>query len=181
MHFSTVKPGPATGHLSRPPPPRATTTERPPQQGQELSALTGRETTEHLVFNFDGHLSSPLQGPAPLGCDRDLAGPTVAWRRAAPGKPGGFELVDERDDRARVDAHRRADLLLDCSFACAEDVEQGKQRRRQADRLERLRDARMRGAPEPEEQLSGELGDLEVGGGFHGHSVIFSTLVGRPQ
>jgi len=75
--------------------------------------------------------------------------------------PGGkslrLEIVDERDDRAGVDAHGRAELALHRALARAEHVEHREQGRGEAERLEGGGRPRMGGPPETEEQLPGEL------------------------
>jgi hypothetical protein len=91
------------------------------------------------------------------------------------GKSRGLELVDQRDHRAGIDAHRRAELLLVGSVARAEEVEEPEERRSQPERLERRRDAGMRRPPEPEEQLARELGERGVVGFGRHLSDLSST------
>jgi len=83
--------------------------------------------------------------------------------RTTLGQAGGFKLIDQQDHRAAIDSHRRAELLLDGALASAEHVEKAEEGRGQTHRLKRLRNARMGRPPEAEEELTGELRDLDVG------------------
>src|SRR5829696_4671904 len=79
-----------------------------------------------------GHLPAPLPDPAALRCEDDRAGAAIRGVRLSLGKPCALELVDQRDHRAGIDAHGRAELLLVGSLARSEEIEQAEQRRRQA-------------------------------------------------
>ena len=137
--------------------------ERAAKQCQQVAALLGGEPGQYLVLHLGDQPPRTLQEPAALGRDRNLPGPAVGGRRPARGQAGALELVDQRDHRAAIDAERRAELLLDGSLASADDVQQREEGRRQPDGAEQLRGARVRCAPEPEEQLPGELGHRGIG------------------
>ena len=120
---------------------------------------------------------SALQEPTALGCDHNLSGAAVRGRRAALGQTPALELIDQQHHRAAIDAHRRAKLLLVCSLAGPDDVDEPEQGRRQADGLERARRAGVRCPPEPEEELTGELGDGCCGRRTRCHCVIFAHFL----
>jgi len=61
----------------------------------------------------------------------------------------------------------------------SENVEHPEERRRQADRLQRFGHVCVRGPPEPEEELTGELGDLGISGSAAFHSLILARLLRR--
>ena len=137
--------------------------ERAAKQCEQVAPLGCGESCKKFVFRVRDDPSSPLKEPAAVRGDRDFAGSAVVRCRSALGQPGTLELIDQRDHRRAVDAHRCSELLLDSSFACSDDVEQGEQGGRKSNRRKRIGDPRVRSAPQPEEELPGELGDRRIG------------------
>jgi hypothetical protein len=85
---------------------------------------------------------------------------------------GSFELVDQGHHGARIDPHRRADLLLDRTLSRTKEVQHRKERGSEADGLERRGCLGVRRAPEAKEQLAGELRDLGVGCSGHARGSL---------
>jgi hypothetical protein len=136
--------------------------ERPPKQPQQLAAFCRGQPPEDVVLDVSRQGPRALHGSAPSRRDHDLARAPVGWMRSPLREAGALELVDQRDHRAGIDPHRRSDLLLNRRVSRPKKAEHCEKRGRQADRLERRGGLRVRGAPEAEEQLAGELGDLGV-------------------
>jgi AcrR family transcriptional regulator len=133
------------------------------KQRQQLVAFVARKPAQHFPFDLPGDVPGPLQDLPALRGDRDFTGASVGGVGPAFGEALGFELVDEHDHRAAVDAHLRADLLLYRARASPERVEQREQGGCQTDRLESFGRAGMRRAPQAEEELAGKVGDAAVG------------------
>src|SRR5207248_7471348 len=83
------------------------------------------------------HTSRPLfpyttlfrsQAPTALGRDGDLAGAAVCGMGTALGQARALELIDQRHQCARIDAHRRGDLLLNGRVPGAQAVEDAEER-----------------------------------------------------
>jgi hypothetical protein len=114
-----------------------------------LATLSPAEPAQHVVFGLHRQLSSLLQDAAALGCDCNLAGAAIRWTGPALGQSCSLKLIDQRDHRAGIDAHRRADFLLISSLVSPEDVEEREERRGHPKRLECLRKARIAMTPAP--------------------------------
>src|SRR4051812_9122904 len=106
------------------------------QELHELAAIRGAEAAEYVVLHLHDEVSGALQRARALGGDRDLPSAAIPRAPATFGETGVLDLVDELHHRARVDAHVRAELLLDDAFTRAEHVEQREPRRGEADRPE---------------------------------------------